>query len=876
MQKLNKNGLIVKRIVSNKVNIGNVIFDDGTETPGALTQNQINLLSHVANAEGRPIFINDDGSFDTKVGHTYAVSGVPPFTVSNIHGDILKRSTNNSQIVFVANTSKSFVSNRECSVVEVFRGAALSELDWSGTDDRLLPFGYYPLSFLESTGWQYIIFPDAIVNSQIGVYMRAQGKTLTSNRFNFPLSWQRTTNYRTFRIDNRTPSSIFWWHEGSSSVTSNDIKLNDGEFEAYLNWENNDSLELTDCYGTKLSAKATNKSLIPELKGFSLFGGWDFDDGGKFVNGLALSLNEFAVTSGTEQVLHLLPALDGTGAPCLVDTLSQQAYYNMGSVPFIAGMTLEQVRGLRLPSTGGELTISLPLEASADIFAQNALKRAQNNGWLLTLQYIDNELPSGYTRLKYLETTGPQYIVCDVLVDANFGLIYDVERWQETTNGFMLDWQGPSGKLMRIANGWSLSDVSKTDQVIWWGQQCGSGALTARQKWQVNWKNNKQVVFDAEDTHKEFALNGVMEANYPKAVFGKSITWDSSLSNFSTQFSACLRWWSIKMSSGETLAYDLVPALDSSGHPCMFDIVNRKALYNSGNGEFAVGMTLEQVCALQLPAGGGSLTLGLPYEASTNEFAQAALERARANGWELTIQYSRGLQPVAFLESNSGLQYINTGYIPDNETGILLEQEKIAIGDAVPMGCRNSNSTETRFYAFRTQAAKPGEERAGYGWEQWFYSTTSTAKQTTKLNYLNSRAAASDNSSTELSTLSFVPEQPIYMFAANIGGTAALHWTGRIYSSDISQGTVVVREFIPAVDESGIPCVWEKRENKCYYNRGEGDFIVGLATVEEVLSFVLPSRVGSLTISVPSETTEDDIAQLHTNNPTWTLTIQIR
>ena len=131
-----------------------------------------------------------------------------------------------------------------------------------------------------------------------------------------------------------------------------------------------------------------------------------------------------------------------------------------------------------------------------------------------------------------------------------------------------------------------LSAVTSTDQVVWWGQQCGSGVLAARKKWQVNWKNDKQVVFDAEGTHKEWALTAEVAANYPKAIFGKSIIWNSSLSSYSTQFSACMRWWSIKMSTGESVKYDLVPALDPTGRPCMFDLVTRTPFYNAGTGEF--------------------------------------------------------------------------------------------------------------------------------------------------------------------------------------------------------------------------------------------------------------------------------------------------
>ncbi len=85
--------------------------------------------------------------------------------------------------------------------------------------------------------------------------------------------------------------------------------------------------------------------------------------------------------------------------------------------------------------------------------------------------------------------------------------------------------------------------------------------------------------------------------------------------------------------------YDLVPAIDEQGTPCMFDKVSKSAFYNSGTGQFVVGMTLSQARKLgQLPATGGTLTVSLPSNYAEDEGVVNALATAQENGWKITIQ----------------------------------------------------------------------------------------------------------------------------------------------------------------------------------------------------------------------------------------------
>lgn len=49
----------------------------------------------------------------------------------------------------------------------------------------------------------------------------------------------------------------------------------------------------------------------------------------------------------------------------------------------------------------------------------------------------------------------------------------------------------------------------------------------------------------------------------------------------------------------------------------------------------------------------------------------------------------------------------------------------------------------------------------------------------------------------------------------------------KLYSAKIYDNDVLVRDFIPVLDEDGVPCMYDLVEGKVYYNAGTGQFIAG-------------------------------------------------
>lgn len=96
----------------------------------------------------------------------------------------------------------------------------------------------------------------------------------------------------------------------------------------------------------------------------------------------------WALKTAGNPVRDMVAALDPTGTPCMYDRVTGTAYKRGGSGQFIAGVgTVAQLTTLlrNLPSTGGELTLSLPAEANTPEVAEALQACHDTQGWTLTV-----------------------------------------------------------------------------------------------------------------------------------------------------------------------------------------------------------------------------------------------------------------------------------------------------------------------------------------------------------------------------------------------------------------------------------------------------------------------------------------------------------
>jgi hypothetical protein len=165
----------------------------------------------------------------------------------------------------------------------------------------------------------------------------------------------------------------------------------------------------------------------------------------------------------------------------------------------------------------------------------------------------------------------------------------------------------------------------------------GASLRNLRAKSSLNWLNSGTYHVETEQR----TFEGKIEKKQSTLTWSTRFHLFSESTNLSSQYSAS-RIWSAAISHNKEVLFDLIPALDPSGEPCMFDTVTKKPFYNAATtgGDFIVGLTLSQAAQLgrKLPSTGGSLTLSLPEGYDRDERVVNSLAEAEAKGWVLTIQ----------------------------------------------------------------------------------------------------------------------------------------------------------------------------------------------------------------------------------------------
>ena len=234
-------------------------------------------------------------------------------------------------------------------------------------------------------------------------------------------------------------------------------------------------------------------------------------------------------------------------------------------------------------------------------------------------------LPAGYLAAEFLEGTGSQYVVLPEFV---FGSEDDIE-WLIAFSNY------PSTGNFGV---WSCSNAFTARQV----------AVMSMNQYIFNFFGGEIYSGTLEPGVYAFRNNCLyINGNLKKSL---SITPNNTTSlylfcqryNYVPSYFApvALSYFKVK---GKL---NLLPAIDAQGAPCMFDTKTKTPYYNSGSGAFVVGLNLKQARKLaDLPAGGGTLTVSLPWEAQLLiTGVPAALQTAADNGWTITVQYR---EPVA-------------------------------------------------------------------------------------------------------------------------------------------------------------------------------------------------------------------------------------
>jgi len=182
--------------------------------------------------------------------------------------------------------------------------------------------------------------------------------------------------------------------------------------------------------------------------------------------------------------------------------------------------------------------------------------------------------------------------------------------------------------------------------------------------------------------------------------------------------------------------------------------------------------------------------------------------------------------------------YINTGYIPNNDSGF-----KITVftgeypNESIPVGCRHSTVDNTRFY-IDFKKYDSNTLRVWWGWNQ--YSSSNLPLVNTKcsfsLNFYNDRKRRYNDIIDGAITEQLLDiDQPLTLFRYNNKEGEFTYGFGyKLFNIKITEGSLLIRHFIPVpaglqigtyiVPSNGM---WDIVEQKFYGNAGTGEFKIG-------------------------------------------------
>lgn len=189
-----------------------------------------------------------------------------------------------------------------------------------------------------------------------------------------------------------------------------------------------------------------------------------------------------------------------------------------------------------------------------------------------------------------------------------------------------------------------------------------------------------------------------------------------------------------------------------------------------------------------------------------------------------TFQGWSSYVPIEYLES-TGTQWIDTGVVGDTDfLRIVFEFETKSLQ-------KNWQSVFGSYVDENTAAWRLviSSQKIGY-----INTNTQAGQGMVGYNFYNEKKYFVDlkYKSAEINGENFVFDAPhgntnnqtILLYDSNNHETTI---SARIYYFQIYDNDILVRDFVPALDQNGVPCMYDRVEQKYYYNAGTGDFIAG-------------------------------------------------
>lgn len=376
-----------------------------------------------------------------------------------------------------------------------------------------------------------------------------------------------------------------------------------------------------------------------------------------------------------------------------------------------------------------------------------------------------------YTPVEYIQSTGTQWIDTNwypssaeigelkFVIDATFGTA--------GSGGWAVSGIGSSGYFFHTGLNSNRQIVygSGTDDV-----STGVAYTDKRVVAELDYKA-KTMKWTEVDSGKVL-VNQSITVNTPTASVGKFylFAYATVASAVAVPYTGVI--YSFKGYKNNVLIHDIIPVIDADGTVCMFDKVTHQFLYNSGTGNF-----------------------------TTKYYPNEELEYL----------------------SSDGNSYIDTGFVPNQNTRIDIVTMPLSVDDAsantgfIPYGSATAHNNNA-FECYSQSSQYEFNFCTSYS----FVGTAKIGELITISHDKNNVTVISDGKSETLTLTNGTFTAPYTLTLFGTHRSSMLCGKQRIYSCQIYDNENLVRDYIPKTDANGTPCMYDKITDKYYYNSGSG------------------------------------------------------
>lgn len=179
---------------------------------------------------------------------------------------------------------------------------------------------------------------------------------------------------------------------------------------------------------------------------------------------------------------------------------------------------------------------------------------------------------------------------------------------------------------------------------------------------------------------------------------------------------------------------------------------------------------------------------------------------------------------VEYIES-TGTQYVNTGIKPTNNLRVVMDAQLTSDQESPQtfLGTRSSDGSVTYVFWYVGSSTL----RSDYG--NTNLKTTDVGVTDRLLIDKNKNVCLVNNTTLTHTESTFQSTLDMFLFSLNYGGNVQYYARLKLYSCQIYDNDVLIRDYWPCYDPDGVACLYDKVNKEYVYNAGTGEFIAGMA-----------------------------------------------